>query len=1040
MAGRFKAPLIVSVVFVAIGGLVALICAGLIERPPDLSEADLLLTQAKQSLDRREFVTAEEFARKAIDQGTELAVDAWIIAGESIVQQKRFEDAVECFLEVIKVSDKPDDRALAHALAADILALQLHQLGRAEKHYRRALEIKPDQDNARNGLLNLLVAEGRRRSAETLLMDLVRSGQSTEQHLFLLGNAEWVIETISFKIRSGPRTMRRDDFLRLARQAMPDDPVPAIGLARLAESGNRDQDAIALLETVVAGDPRQDEAWGLLGVLLARGGDAGAFLDWHRRLPGQADQDPRTWLARASWARGRRQDKVAARCYWECLRRDPNQLAANLQLAQVLTRLGRDSESVPFRQRARQLSELVTLLKGLAGNPRYGDAGTGNRLRRVVELNAQLGRAWEATAWSLFALKNNPTLDWPQEQLKQLRPFIARPGDPRTVDTFNPVTQHDLSSLPTPEWTDAAAVAGEDPGSDRNGTGPISFRDDARAVGLDFRYYSDATDPIQQSRLPETNGGGIGVVDFDHDGWPDLYLPQGNHQPVDRRDPLARPTARPPAVPPRDRLFRNTGTGRFVDVTVEAGIDQTGYGQGVAVGDINGDGFADIHVANIGGNRLLINNGDGTYSDETKAAGIAGDHWSVSSLLADLDGDALADLYVVNYLAGENLFLTACPPGSSTPHPCGPGDFAAAQDRLFLNTGDGGFRDVTATSGIVHSGGKGLGVVAADFNGSGRLDLFVVNDTRPNFLFQNPADGKPGQLSLRETAARTGLAFSDEGEPESCMGIAVGDADGDGTLDLFVTNYAGQSNTLYSLQKTAANGSGSHFLDRTRNAGLFSEGFPLVGWGTEFLDGDLDGDLDLLVTNGHLPGHVRDGEQLAMPPLCFRNSGRGRFATVSADQLGSYFAVDHIGRGLARIDWNRDGREDAVITHLDAPLALLTNTTAKVGHHLVLRLVGTRSARDAIGTTVTAVAGGRTWTGQLTAGDGFLVSNQHQLVIGLGATSTLDSISIRWPSGHQQQLARIDADRTLVIVEGRGGFAIDNRPPPPIVTRQRVRQ
>ncbi len=1029
MAGRFKTPLIVSVGLITSGVLIVFLCAGLIERPPDLSEADLLLTRAKKALDRNDFATAEEFARQSIRQGTELAVDAWIITAESIVQQERFEEAIKSFLEVVNVSNKPADQALAHALAADILALRLHHLGRAEKHYRRALEIKPDQDNALHGLINLLAAEGRRRSAETLLMDLVRSGQSTEQHLFLLGNSEWVVETISFKVRSGPIQVRRAEFLDLARQAVPDNPVPAIGLARLAESGNRDGDAIALLEKVVAADPQQHEAWGMLGLLLARADDAGAFLDWHRRLPTEADQDPRTWLARATWARRQRQDKVAARCYWECLRRDPNQLAANLQLAQVLSRLGRNTDSVPFRRRARQLSELVTLLKGLAGNPRYGDAGSGDRIRRVAELNGQLGRAWEATAWSLFALKNNPKLKWPHEQLKQQRPFIIKPGEPRTVAALNPVTRHDLSSLPVPDWPATPAVTGNGPGSDVNGFGPITFRDDARAAGLDFRYHSDAADPIEQSRLPETNGGGAGVVDFDHDGWPDLYLPQGNHQPVDPR-PLARPASRPPAVPPRDRLFRNTGNGTFTDVTIQAGLEQLGYGQGVTIGDINADGFADIHVANIGGNRLLINNGDGTYSDETARAGIAGDQWSVSSLLADLDGDSFPDLYVVNYLAGKNLFLEACPPGSRIPHPCGPGDFAAAQDRLFLNTRDGRFRDVTTTSGIVRPGGKGLGVIAADFNGSGRLDLFVVNDTRPNFLFHNPAGGKPGDLSLQEIAVRTGLAFSDEGEPESCMGIAVGDADGDGTLDLFVTNYAGQSNTLYSLQKTAGTGpaANSHFLDRTRTVGLFDDGFPLVGWGTEFLDADLDGDLDLLVTNGHLPGHVRGEGQLAMPPLCFRNTGHGRFETVPADQLGPYFAADYIGRGLARLDWNRDGRQDAVITHLDAPLALLTNTTGKTGHHLVLRLVGTRSGRDAIGATVTAVAGNRSWTSQLTAGDGYLVSNQHQLVIGLGTTRTLDSVSIRWPSGQHQQLARVDADRTLVIVEGRGGFVLGANP------------
>ena len=1029
MAGRFRGPLIVTSLILVSGAALVLSCAGLIERPPDLSDADILLARAKKALDRRDYPVAEKLARDALEEGTTVRSGAWIVAGEATVQQGRYEEAVKCFLGVIEPGGKPDEMAIGHALAGDLLARQLHRLSEAEDHYRKALKLDPKNDNARRGLITLLAAEGRRRAAEDVLMSVVRDNKHTEQHLFLLGNSEWVIESLAFKTRQGDTRIKRDRFLELARKSVPDDPTPDIGLASLARIKNQSERAIQLLEGVLEKLPEQDEAWAILGLLLAETGDASRFLEWHTRVPKTADRDARTWFARATWASHVGEDQVATRCLWECLRRDPNHLAANHQLAQALDRLGQPVRSIRFRQRAQHLSELVTLLRGLSGNPRYGNERTEQRVRQVVELNKTLGRAWEAVAWSMFALQNNQSLQWPQDYLKDLRPYITKSDMPRTVEKLNVISSIDLSDLPVPNWTTDATTQNPTGGVAQSGFGPIRFRNDAVATGLQFNYYSDRAEEIEASRLPETIGGGAGVVDFDGDGWPDIYLAQGSHHPADSGSLTTRSPVAPPKISPRDRLFRNSGDGHFEDITLQAGIDQTAYGQGVSIGDINGDGFPDVHVANVGGNRLLINNGDGTYSDETDRAAVAGNEWSVSGVLTDLNRDGLPDLYVVNYLAGADVFMPFCPPNSRGGRPCGPGDFAAAQDRLYVNSGDGRFVDVTESSGVTHPGGKGLGAIAADFDGNQRLDLFIANDTRPNFLFRNqPANGENG-LTLINTAPRAGVAFSAAGEPEGCMGIAVGDADGDGTLDLFVTNYIGQSNTLYSLKRSRGPTVGSSlFLDRTRQSGLFDDGFTLVGWGTEFLDADLDGDLDLMVTNGHVAGNVHEGEQLKMPPLCYSNSGSGHFTTLEGKQLGKYFQGNYVGRGLARLDWNNDGRQDAVITHLDSPLALLTNTTPRTGHHLVLRLVGTKSSRDATGATVTARAGQRTWVTQLTAGDGYLVSNQRQLVIGTGEITRFDQVSIHWPSGLKQDLGPLETDRTLKVIEGRGALIVDMTP------------
>ena len=1033
MSGRFRMPLIVASLLLACGVATVFLCAGLTERKPDLTGADIMLGRAKKALDRRDFPTAETLARAALEQGTTIQGAAWIVAGEATIQQGRCEEAVECFLNVTKLGGRPDEMATAHALAGDVLARRLYRLRDAEMHFRKAIKLHPENDNARRGLVTLLAAEGRRRAAEDVLMSVVRDNKHTDMHLFLLGNQNWVIESLSFETRKGDTRIKRDEYLELARTTIPDDPLPAIGLARLAQIRNQTTLAIGLLEDVLKTAPEQPEAWAMLGLMLAHIGDSQKFLDWNAKVPAAANQDARTWFARAAWATRLEDDPVAARCLWECLSRDPNHLAANTQLAQSLDRLGQSVASTRFRQRGQQLSELVTLLRGLAGDPRFGEARTEQRLRRVVELNQKLGRAWEAAAWSMVALRNNQELKWATDKLETLRPHIEQKDSPQTIQTMTPLASVDLSGLPMPEWNSDSATQSAADKTLQSQFGPIAFRNDAQSAGLEFLYFSSRAQQITASRLPETIGGGAGVVDFDGDGWPDLYLAQGSYRPVDASHNTTRTPVARPKTPPRDRLFRNTADGRFQDVTLEAGLEQVGYGQGVTVGDVNGDGFADIHVANVGSNRLLVNNGDGTYSDATREAGVAGDEWSVSCVLADLNQDGLPDLYVVNYLAGVDVFMPSCPPNSRSARPCGPGDFQAAQDRLYINSGDGRFRDVTDSSGIAQPEGKGLGVIAADFDGNQQLDLFITNDTRPNFLFRNRAAIASKSLALTETAPRTGVAFSDVGEPEGCMGIAVGDVNGDGTLDLFVTNYTGQSNTLYSLKQPRT----SHatrpatrpgfFLDRTRSAGLFDDGFTLVGWGTEFLDADLDGDLDLLVTNGHIPGHVREGEQLEMPPLCYRNSGLGQFTTVEQNQLGPYFTKNYIGRGLARLDWNNDGRPDAVITHLDSPLALLTNTTPKTGHHLVLRLVGIQSSRDAVGATVTARAEKQTWVVQLTAGDGYLVSNQKQLVIGTGHVTRLDKLTIQWPSGLEQDLGAVETDRTLKVLEGRGAWVVDRK-------------
>jgi hypothetical protein len=530
-------------------------------------------------------------------------------------------------------------------------------------------------------------------------------------------------------------------------------------------------------------------------------------------------------------------------------------------------------------------------------------------------------------------------------------------------------------------------------------------------AGIDFQYFNSADPTTPGARMYEFTGGGVGVLDFDLDGRPDLYFPQGCRWPPE-----------PSQTEYVDRLYRNVGNG-FRDVTISARIVEPSFSQGVACGDFDDDGFQDVYVANIGGNRLFHNRGDGTFADVTDSSGfeaaLAGSRerdgsseggWTTSVMIADLNGDALPDLFDVNYVTGRDVFDRICD-HDGTPRVCSPTVFDAAPDRFWLNRGDGTFSDVTRLVGLEAGGGTGLGVVAADFDGSGRLSLFVANDARPNHFFRNVSEPGVALPRFEESAASMGLATDREGASQACMGIAAGDANGDGRLDLFVTNYADEPNALYEQQ---ADGT---FTEMSRESGLARPSIELLGFGTQFLDGDGDGRKDLIVTNGHVDDFRFKGYEYAMPTQVYRNLG-GRFELLPAAAVGDYFTSMRRGRGLARLDWNGDGRDDFAVSHLDEPAALLTNTSPGSGGTIAFLLKGTSSARDAIGTVVEVTVAGERHVAQLTAGDGYEASNERVVTIGTGNADFVEEIAVRWSSGRIEKVADLPTRSRWVLIEG----------------------
>ena len=506
--------------------------------------------------------------------------------------------------------------------------------------------------------------------------------------------------------------------------------------------------------------------------------------------------------------------------------------------------------------------------------------------------------------------------------------------------------------------------------------------------------------------LPETTGGGCAFFDYDNDGWMDIYLVNGGK--ADFYDP------KPPL---RNALYRNNRDGTFTDVTEKAGIGAGGYGQGVAVGDYDGDGFADLYVTQYDRSILYHNNGDGTFTDVTAKAGVAAPGWGSSAVWFDYDNDGRLDLFVCRFVDYDKFKHHRCP-APNTPQLAGkleyciPRSFRAMPSWLFHNNGDGTFKDVSEESGIAKSLGKAWGVVATDINNDGWMDLFVANDTVENFLFLNKKNGKFVDIGLE-----SGVAFSQEGRPRSGMGVDSADFDQDGWQDLFVTNV---DHEMYSIYRNNHN---QTFDDLTGPMGIGRITRLMSGWGLKFFDYDNDGNVDLLVVNGHPDDKIEQHLSHVMykePLLLFRNKGQ-TFENVSAS-AGSVFAKSFAGRGLAIGDFDNDGAVDAVVTANGGAPLLLKNAAVQGNHWLGVRLVGKKANPDAIGARITWQAGDLKRTRLKVGGGSYLSSHDSREVLGIGTRTKIDRLEIHWPqpSGRIETFTDLPIDRYVTIVEGSG--------------------
>ncbi|MGB2625525.1 MAG: CRTAC1 family protein [Candidatus Acidiferrum sp.] len=536
--------------------------------------------------------------------------------------------------------------------------------------------------------------------------------------------------------------------------------------------------------------------------------------------------------------------------------------------------------------------------------------------------------------------------------------------------------------------------------TDSSNSSTITFHDVTQRAGIRFVHNNAA---FGKKYLPETMGPGVAFIDYDNDGWQDIFIVNGTNWPG-QSDKHSTP-----------KLYHNNHDGTFTDVTHKAGLDVEFFGMGVAVGDYDNDGFDDLFVTAMGQNHLFHNNGNGTFTDVTQKAGLAGPReFSTSAAWVDYDKDGKLDLVVANYVQWSLEGDLYCTLDGKHKSYCTPESYKGTAVRLWHNKGDGTFEDVTKKAGLGDPTSKTLGIAVLDYDDDGWPDLLFSNDTQPNKLYHNNGNG-----TFTEKAVVAGIAFSEDGVARAGMGVDVADYDHSGRPSILITNFSNQMLSLYHNE-----GKGL-FVDEAPRSEIGRDSLLTLGFGCFFFDYDLDGWPDILIANGHIDAdiqRVQPNVKYAMPPHLFRNAGKGGFVEVTS-QMGTAFASARVGRGAAYADFNNDGRLDLLLSTNGGPAYLFENDVkpdSVANKSLRIKLIGTKSNRDGIGTVVKIMSGGQTQAQMLRSGSSYLSASELVLTFGLAQRDQADSVEIHWPSGQIDRLTNVAAGETVRVTEGKG--------------------
>ncbi len=805
------------------------------------------------------------------------------------------------------------------------------------------------------------------------------------------------------------RTQEAAPLIEMASRN-PNDIRPLVGQARIKFDQSEYEETIRQTRDIVSRHPNFQPAQLLLGRALAGAGKLQDIQEW------VSIQDPTIrsradyWLTLGDWARARADHEAAARSYWEATQREPDRTEPWSKLSASLQVLG-DSDANQDLQRAvdRRVSLLSALNQSKNRFERTGKISRAICLEIIKSLDG-LGRLWEAEAWASIALTLPEDDDVPITETRQAILAKLSSDSPWQSTAGYPELQASLKhfELPALEPGQMAEKITSFEAESGPSESPAMFEtvfrldDESAERGVTFLAATGRELDVPGIMLYETLGCGGGAIDFDLDGWSDLYLATAGGTPPHRDSP---PNA----------LMRNQ-QGFFVNFTESASTGDTGFSQGVAVGDLNEDGFPDLLVLNYGPNTLYLNNGDGTFADQSELILVgpgADTAWSTSGAIADVDGDSISDLVILNYCDGLGPVNDPCPmSGTSVIRSCTPMKFPALADQFIQQQSDGTFVDRTKDwNAIPEVLGRGLGVVVGNLDRLPGNDALIANDMTNNHFWSRSVGDE--SFRLDESAMPRGLAADDKLSPQGSMGIACADLDADGDIDCYVTNFDKEYNTYHEQVHDGV------WQDRTSQLKLAAPTLPFVGFGTQTVDMDLDGAMELVVTNGHVDMFSRGDEHVeyAQPMQIFQQTADSTFESIEGQFKGDYIKSPHVGRALWTMDVDRDARTDLVITHQTQPVAILVNNCETHGDWLELKLCGTLSARDAIGAIVTVSHGQRQWVAPITSGSGYLCSNEQVLRFGLGKAGAPLRVHIQWPNGDLQELGDLEPNRRWLIIQ-----------------------
>lgn len=920
---------------------------------------------ARRNLLIRDFDAAAEAAYSALLQDPENA-DAILLAGEAEAARGNHQVAAD-LAGSIELGSRLGRRAVELRYRQ---LIKLKQWSAAADVIVEALRQINDVPEWRHEAWGLLNRVGRREEASLQAEALCREGQATLPELHSLIRRT---RAFPFELKEG------------------EDPAqyfePGLGMARWHFSRKQYDQAFKELSAEKERGFDSAAACALYGRLLAETQRFEQFPAWHSMCDDPVRELGDYWAALGVYFYDVQRYEAAARALMESVYRNPTDRVSLQRLSKVFHSLQRPDDGFAYRQRGINVSDTERLSDAIL---EQDDASV--RLSLTKEL-AALGRPFETLQWTLtLATAGSVEQAQIQRQLADYRASTRTSAMAREssligipINDFRIGDAIDLLASPHPQLSAPAEGA------------PLLAQprlvNVATERGIDFRWERDLE--FDESIIPihESVGGGIAVLDYDLDGWPDVYLAQGSGDP-----PTDRCTR-------SNVLLRNVDA-RFAGVTVDAGAEDHNYASGIAAGDINQDGFADLWLGSLGRNRLLINNGDGTFQDITDRLGPCEDRFTSSLAIGDINGDALPDLFETNYIAMEGGFVVPEIDTNGLPEMPGPLSHYAASDRWWENVGDGSFhlREITRD---VDLPGTSLGIIVTDLDSDGSNDVFIGNDVRPNHLLVHTGDNQ-----FINVADAKGIANGFRGIPNGCMGIATGDFNRDGAIDLHVTNFNEESANLY-IQTP-----GGLFTDAAIRYGIDQYSFPMVGFGTKAIDFDRNGWLDLIVTNGHIFDTRMFGEELfQMPPQLMMRIG-SRFELIEMDDPSGYWQGNYLGRAMASLDFDRDGSVDIIVGHLDTPVALLHNQTETDGNWIQLELVGTKSERDAVGARVVVTAGGEQFTHWITAGDGYLCTDEPVLDVALGVDREVERVVIYWPATEKQTFHRPKHGRRYLVIEG----------------------